>query len=321
MWQFVTDIPAEEWKRLIEASEVATYFQTPECCGFYEELSFLEPFKYGVLDAEGRLLAVICGYVAAEGGWLKRWFSRRAIVSGGVMCADECGDEALEYLLSQTRKALSRKVIYVEVRNYNDYAERVDAFARAGFRYVPHLNIHVDVDGEEAMLARVAAPKQRQIRAAEGRGVEAMVTREAADVEAFYALLAEVYRTKARVPLFPQEFFEKLVGRPEARLVVTREQGRVTGGMMIVELAGRTAYEWFVCGDVMATWGGLRLASELGVERFDFMGAGRPDVPYGVREFKRHFGGRLVEHGRFLSVCRPVLYKLGVAYVKMRRGW
>ena len=31
---------------------------------------------------------------------------------------------------------------------------------------------------------------------------------------------------------------------------------------------------------------------------FDFGGAGKPNVPYGVREYKKKFGGDLVEHGR-----------------------
>jgi hypothetical protein len=45
---------------------------------------------------------------------------------------------------------------------------------------------------------------------------------------------------------------------------------------------------------------------------FDTMGAGKPGVPYGVRDFKLRFGGDLVEHGRFLHINKPTLYRLGV---------
>ena len=49
------------------------------------------------------------------------------------------------------------------------------------------------------------------------------------------------------------------------------------------------------------------------------MGAGKPGEDYGVRDFKAQFGGNLVEHGRFLHVCRPVVYWLGnkaIAFLK-----
>jgi len=40
-------------------------------------------------------------------------------------------------------------------------------------------------------------------------------------------------------------------------------------------------------------------------------------VPYGVRDFKSEFGGTMVEHGRFLCVCKPWLYKIGAMGVKI----
>jgi lipid II:glycine glycyltransferase (peptidoglycan interpeptide bridge formation enzyme) len=47
------------------------------------------------------------------------------------------------------------------------------------------------------------------------------------------------------------------------------------------------------------------------------MGAGSPDQPYGVRDFKAEFGGELVEHGRFLCVRKPMLYAIGKMGVKL----
>ena len=91
-------------------------------------------------------------------------------------------------------------------------------------------------------------------------------------------------------------------------------------------------YEWFACGrdgewktifpSTLATYSGIRYAAEHGCARFDMMGAGKPDEAYGVRDFKAKFGGKEVEHGRFLCITKPVLYqigKLGVAILKMRK--
>ena len=47
------------------------------------------------------------------------------------------------------------------------------------------------------------------------------------------------------------------------------------------------------------------------------MGAGTPDVEYGVRDFKAEFGGEMVEHGRFRKIAKPILYKIGILGIKM----
>jgi lipid II:glycine glycyltransferase (peptidoglycan interpeptide bridge formation enzyme) len=48
------------------------------------------------------------------------------------------------------------------------------------------------------------------------------------------------------------------------------------------------------------------------------MGAGKPDEDYGVRDFKAQFGGTLVEHGRFLKVNNPLIYKAAQIYLKLK---
>ena len=91
-----------------------------------------------------------------------------------------------------------------------------------------------------------------------------------------------------------------------------------------------TVYEWFECGrdaeyekqypSVMATYAGMAYAAEHGIARCDFMGAGVPGVPYGVRDFKERFGGKMVEHGRFLYIAKPILYQIGAWGVKIMKG-
>ena len=91
-----------------------------------------------------------------------------------------------------------------------------------------------------------------------------------------------------------------------------------------------TVYEWFECGrdveyekqypSVMATYAGMAYAAEHGIARCDFMGAGVPGVPYGVRDFKERFGGKMVEHGRFLYIAKPILYRIGALGVKIMKG-
>ena len=121
---------------------------------------------------------------------------------------------------------------------------------------------------------------------------------------------------------------EELLVNPDSVVAKIKEEAS-----KLPSLKGRTeerlgtVYEWFECGlnadykeqypSVMATWAGMQYANEHGCARYDMMGAGVPGVPYGVRDFKSEFGGDMVEHGRFLCVCKPLLYKLGVLGVKI----
>jgi serine/alanine adding enzyme len=52
----------------------------------------------------------------------------------------------------------------------------------------------------------------------------------------------------------------------------------------------------------------------------DFGGAGRPNEPYGVRDFKAKYGGRLVDFGRDVHVSAPVRLALSRAGYRLVRG-
>ena len=50
---------------------------------------------------------------------------------------------------------------------------------------------------------------------------------------------------------------------------------------------------------------------------FDFGGAGKPNVPYGVRDHKLKFSENLVEFGRFEKIYHPLLYKFALLGLRL----
>ena len=88
----VHEIELDSWDGLSKSSPVTTWFQTPEAYLFFSSLSFMETFAFGVKN-EGVLKGVVVGYVQKDGGRLKRFLSRRAIVIGGPLFADDITDE------------------------------------------------------------------------------------------------------------------------------------------------------------------------------------------------------------------------------------
>ena len=338
------EIDREEWNALVKASATGTWFQTPEAYCFYESMpEFFRPFVVAVervndLANERTLRGVCVGYVTVEKSAVKQWLTRRAIIIGDPCFADDCANEEVSLLLSTLRQQLSTGAnapIYIESRNFNDYSRWKDAFASAGFDYKAHLNFHVDCRDKEAMWERMSENRRRQVRKAQAT-VECLTNEGISELEVreWYEILRILYRTKVKTPLWPVEFFLEAYRQGVGKFLLVKHEGKVIGGSMVVmservkELGNEgTVYEWFECGlnadykeqypSVMATWAGMQYANEHGCARYDMMGAGVPGVPYGVRDFKSEFGGELVEHGRFLCVCKPLLYKLGVLGVKI----
>ena len=107
-----SDISVYEWQHLVDRSVNASYFQTKACYDFYCQLSFLKPFLYAVSE-NGQLKALVCGYVVADGGMVKSFFSRRAIAPGGVLLDESVSEQALTLLLTTLK--LSRPYILKSV--------------------------------------------------------------------------------------------------------------------------------------------------------------------------------------------------------------
>ena len=324
-----SEIDRQQWSELVRTSETGTWFQSPEAYDFYASLpALMESFVYGV-ESAGKLCAVCVGYVTKERSPIQQFFTRRAIIIGGPAIAKECSDEEVVLLLSTLRQQLSTGAnapIYIESRNFNDYSRWKNAFASAGFAYQPHLNFHVDCTDKAQMDSRLSDTRAKQIRRARRAGVEIEELRNEGEIRDWYAILREMYRKKVKTPLWPVDFFIRANECGAARFLIVKYAKRVIGGLMLVE-DEKCVYEWFECGrdteyerlypSVLATYAGMEYAASHRITRCDFMGAGEPGIPYGVRDFKARFGGELVEHGRFLCVCKPMLYRIGTIAVKI----
>ena len=282
--------------------------------------------------AGDRLVGVIVGYITRERNAIKQFFTRRAIIIGGPLLAEDISNEALSMLLTSLKNLPSLQggagvglPIYIETRNFHDYSKWKSVFETNGFAYQPHYDIHVHCHAQHQMSEQ----RIRQVKKAVKNGAEICEAQSEQEIRDWYEILYKLYREKVRTPLFSEEFFMQFYREGVGKYLLVKHQGKVIGGMMCPILKGKAIYEWFVCGldeeyreqypSVMATYAAIEYAKQNNLPLFDFMGAGKPDIPYGVRGFKMEFGGELVEHGRFLCIRKPLLYwigKLGVKWIK-----
>lgn len=326
------EIDKAEWGALVVGAETATWFQTETAYLFFASLpTMMRPFAYGVAE-DGVLKGVVVGFVTVEQSRWRQFFTRRVIINGGPLLAEDISTEALRLLLQRLREEVSKEAIYIEMRNFNDYSRWKDSFEVCGFAYRPHLNFHLDCSEESVIQRNMHESRRRQVRKGLASGAVIEEAKTEQEVRDFYRILEQLYRRKVKTPLFGLEFFLAFFRQGRGKYLLVKYEGKVIGGMMCPILESRTIYEWYVCGldepyreqhpSVLATYAAMQYAAEHGLPRFDFMGAGKPGEDYGVRAFKAQMGGKLVEHGRFLLIAKPLLYRigvLGVAWLRRKR--
>ena len=327
------DIDPQQWQSLVEHSPYATWFQTKEAYEFYTSVDDVQAFVYGVSE-EDNLVGIVVGYTTKEKCKFKQHFTARSIIVGGPLLADNISDEALTALLKAVRAMesncqppIANRPIYIETRNFNDYSRWKSVFESAGFAYKEHYDIHVHCNADHKMSER----RQRELKRAIKNGATVVEAQTEQEIRDWYQILHRLYREKVRTPLFSEDFFLQFYRNGVGKYLLVKHEDKIIGGMMCPVLDNKAIYEWYVCGldeeykdlspSVVATHAAIEYAKENGLPLFDFMGAGEPEIPYGVRDFKMEFGGELREYGRFLCIRKPLLYwigKIGVKWLKRK---
>lgn len=301
------------------------FFQSIRAYNFFQSIGTYEPLYFIAKDADqivGSLLAV----VIKEGNGIKGYLSRRCIIWGGPLVKNE-NAEIYSMLLAQMNKVVSQKAIYTEFRNFFNLESQREIFGESGSQFNEHLNYIVHVPSLDEARARLSKSKIKQIKKTIENGVDIVEAKSMEEIKEFFVILDLLYRARVKKPLPPFELFQKFFKDKElGKYLLLKKNDRIIGGIMCPVYKDKI-YEWFVCGmdgefkdiypSVLATWAPIEYAANNGLKFFDFMGAGKPNDDYGVREFKSKFGGELVNYGRFVKVNNQPLFSLGKLGLKI----
>jgi len=319
-------IPEQAWSRFVKINNHATPFQTYSYFRFFNSIDNFAAKTFAVIDRdEVKALAVVTTQgKKGPGGFI----TRRQVIYGGPLVDDGC-PVALDLLLKSIDEHTSCGTIYSEIRNLSDYSSLNELFLQKGYTYVPYLNFRVDTSDLALMTRRVSSSRIRQIKKAHQQSVTCRNAQNVHEVKDFYLILNKLYKTKLHRPLPQQDFFVKFFEQDLGVYLLIWHNDEIIGGIMCPVLLGRALYEFYICGrddvpanlypGVMATWNAMTYACENGIPLFDFMGAGKPEDQYGVRDFKARFGGELVEYGRYLKVRKPLIYKTGKFVLNLQK--
>lgn len=320
------DISVEKWDRLLNLSPYASAFQSFQFHCLFNSIKGLSSAVYAIED--NFQIKGICVVTFQKESGIKGFFSRRAIIYGGPIL-NGINEEEFELLIRTIEEKTSGKVIYTEIRNLHSYNDFDRIYDKNGWRYLPYQNFIVDCSDKELLLKRMGSNRKRQIKKAVDSGVIVKEAETIEEVSVFYKMIKDLYNKKIGKPLPPFKFFEEFFNTSSGKYLLIQYQSIIIGGIMCPVLKGKCIYELYIVGlddeyknqypSVMATWAALEYANANNIPIFDFMGAGKKNQDYGVREFKSKFGGELVEYGRYIKINNILLYKIGELGIRLIR--
>ncbi len=313
---------SSDWSAFVHEHPQGNFFQSPEAFTLFAQTTDYRPVLLIGRQADGAIAASLLAVVQTNGSGLKSWLSRRIIVWGGPLLGNSDDRLAvLEQTLDKLGQYARGSSIFMEIRNFADTSAMQSSFEAAGFEFRPHLNFLVRTDEMAAVRKRMSSSRWRQIKSSRKAGAEIALPSNEQEVRDFYDILHTLYKEKVKKPLPGFDLFRAIWQSPSCKLFLVKREGEVLGGIACPIFADRIIYEWYVCGrdgeekglhpSVLATWAPIEYAVENGLDHFDFMGAGKPDQDYGVREFKARFGGEEVAYGRYHCVVNKPLYEIG----------
>jgi serine/alanine adding enzyme len=240
--------------------------------------------------------------------------SSRSILFAEPLCRDNAqGAEALTQLIAEHDAEMRGRVLFTEVRALHPPKAEKAALTRCGYVHEDYLNFIIDLhrSGDE-LWQSLSNTCRANIRRGQKHGVEIeeVTTKEGVDI--LYQLL-KVSFVRAQVPLADKSLFAQafkvLQPRDMLRIFVAYYEARPIGASVVL-LYKNTVYEWYwgiqitksVYPAESVTWHRIKWGQEHGYALYDFGGAGWPNKPYGVRDFKAKFGGRMVNFGRYRKI-------------------
>lgn len=310
------------WDQFVEEHPKGSVFHTSEMLRVYQATKGYRPLALAALGSDGQIAALLTAVRVQTLPGPLGGLSSRSIYYAEPLCADTPASiDALTQLIEQHDAMMSRSVLFTEVRPIFAPGPERAALERCGYEYMEYLNYIVDVTRPiETLWSELHNSAQRAVRQCERRGIKVREVQPETAIDEFYPLLKMSF-AHSGVPLADRSMFDasvgELVSSGKIKFFAAYDTDVAMAMDSVLTFKGRV-YLWYAglrrsvgspC--TYLRWHVMQWAHDNGYQLCDSGGAGWPNIPYGVRDFKRKFGGELVQYGRYRKVYAP--WKLAIA--------
>ena len=294
----------------LQGKESSTVYHDPVFYDIYDASRGYEPV-FVAFTEDDRVMGYFIAAIFSEYNSVLRLITKRCVSFGGPLVTEK---KYLIPLMKAVEERIKGKVTYTKINNISDPGKNTGELEELGYVWTPHLNFLIALgEGEDAVWSGISKTRRKQIKRAENRGLTARVSHKGVDKRACYDILASTYKN-AGIPLQGIDFFNNVLDKFETSgqtlYVEILKENKLIGHRLIL-LHKEKMYDWYAGSlseyqeyypNDLAVWEALKWGCSNGYKCFDFGGAGHPDKPYGVRDFKKTFGGELVNFGIYGKV-------------------
>jgi hypothetical protein len=336
-WQTVSllsdwDQVQPAWDEFVEQHPKGSVFHSSAMVQVFAAAKGHTPLALAAVTDRGDILSLL---VAVRVQTLPNLFgavSSRSVWYAEPLCYDTPESiNSLRQLIHEHDRLFQRRVLFAEVRPLQSSGQERISLERCGYRYLDYLNYILDTTrAPDEIWKGVRNSAQSHVRKCQRRGFEMRHLDGPRCVDLLYDFLRRTYR-RAGVPLADRSLFEAAykILKPQNMIefvaVFDGDQPVAADTML---LFNKQAFAWYggsqrmpgVSPAAYLQWREIVWSCENGIERYDFGGAGWPNVPYGVRDFKASFGGELVCYGRYRKVYSPWKFALAERAYELGRA-
>jgi serine/alanine adding enzyme len=311
------------WDDFVERHPKGSIFHTSDMIRVYRATKGHKPLALAAVGADGEIIALLAAVRVQTLPGLAGRVSSRSIFFAEPLCNDDPHSiDALTTLIAEHDRMMQRNTLFTEVRPLMAPGSERIAFERCGYKFLDYLNYIVDVSQPvDVLWSKLRRDAKQSLKKADKAKCEFREIDTPDGVEKLYHFLRLTYG-HARVPLTDRSLFDAAYEILHPTGVLRLKAAIVDGvpaAMHATLLYKDRVYDWYA-GTERRTgfspldflkWRTFLEGHELGYRVYDFGGAGWPDEPYGVRDYKAKFGGDLVRYGRYRKVYSP--WKLALA--------
>lgn len=320
-------LSSSDWKFFVEQNPDSNIFHTYEFYKSFADYPNYKPTPIFILDDRDVICGIIMLIVYSEKNNVIGKLTTRAISLDFPLVP-----EAIDFgeVVSIIKSKFSKKLVHWNVVPFKESTLKKRRLLDAGFVYEPHLNFVFNLTiGESLLFSQIGKTRRKQIRRAEKRGVRIRTHDSVTDFSEHYTILSQTYKD-AGLPLFDIDYFKSLINGLKQQQILIAEatvEGKLIGFRLVLlhkkymydfYAGANKEYYSFYPNDILV-WETLKYGAKNGFSVFNFGGAGHPDKEYGVREFKKSFGGELINSGVFRTPINGLIYN-AVKLVKMLRS-
>jgi len=327
------EVSRSDWQDYVSRHPYGSIFHTPYLFDVYNATPNFKSYAFFAVDENGSINALLSGFLQTVKSGLASKLSTRSVLMHSPLFNDH---NSFFSLLGYYNKWVKGKAIYTEIRNHyidEDYSRCILSY---NYNWEGHYNIVKEIPSNTDELWKQIGRKRKDgINKGKRYDFEISEDNSERTVTNFYNLLTDNY-SKLSLPIPKRLFFENCVSQDRngyCKFFELNEDG-ITKIVLLSFLYKSTLFAVYIGSDQDPEFIRKRpidyfyykvmcWCADNGVKYFDWLGAGKPNVSYGVRDFKLQYGGELVDFGRFQMIHSPLGFKIaetGFKFIQKLKG-